>query len=149
MAVNSDRTHWAALMIAGAALLGLLGCGGSSESTSPDEAATVEHVEGTDLSRVILTPQAARRLDIHTAPVRQAAGGTEIPYSAVFYETNGETWAYVTSAPLTFVRERIVVDRIDGDRALLSSGPSPGTKVATVGVAELYGAESGIDGGGH
>jgi hypothetical protein len=150
MTMNSTRARWATmLLIAGAALLGLLGCGGSSESSSSDEAARVEHVEGTDLSRVILTPEAAQRLDIHTAPVRRAAGGTEIPYSAVFYETNGETWAYVTPAPLTFVRERIVVDRIDGDRALLSSGPSPGTKVATVGVAELYGAESGIDGGGH
>ncbi len=147
MAVISHRTRWAALLIAGAGLAGLAGCGGSSESSSSSEAAKVEHIEGTDLSRVILTPEAAKRLDIRTEPVRQSAGGTVIPYSAVFYETDGETWAYVSPEPLTFVREQIVVDRIDGDRALLSSGPSPGTKVATVGVAELFGAESGLDGG--
>ena len=149
MAVISHRTRWAALLIAGVGLAGLAGCGGSSESSSSNDAAKVEHIEGTDLSRVILTPEAAQRLDIQTEPVRRSAGGTEIPYSAVFYETDGETWAYVSPTPLTFVREQIVVDRIDGDRALLSSGPSPGTKVATVGVAELFGAESGLDGGGH
>ena len=147
MALISHRTRWAALLIAGAGLAGLAGCGGSSESSSSSEPARVEHVDGTDLSRVILTPEAAKRLDIRTEPVRESAGGTVIPYSAVFYETDGETWAYVSPEPLTFVREQIVVDRIDGDSALLSSGPSPGTKVATVGVAELFGAESGLDGG--
>ena len=116
MAVISHRTRWAALLIAGAGLAGLAGCGGSSESSSSNEAAKVEHIEGTDLSRVILTPEAAKRLDIRTEPVRQSAGGTVIPYSAVFYETDGETWAYVSPEPLTFVREQIVVDRIDGDQ---------------------------------
>jgi hypothetical protein len=66
----------------------------------------------------------------------------------VLYEPDGKTWAYVSPKPLTFVRQAIVVDRIDGNQAVLSSGPALGTKVATVGVAELYGAESGIDGGG-
>ena len=146
---NAHRARWATVAIAGAGLLALAGCGGSSDTSSSSEPARVEHVEGTDLSRVILSAEAAERLDIRTEPVRRSAAGTVIPYSAVFYETDGETWAYVSPEPLTFVREKIVVDRIDGDSAHLSSGPAPGTKVATVGVAELFGAESGLDGGGH
>jgi hypothetical protein len=121
-------------------------CGGSSadEAGAP---AKIELVEGTNLSRVILTPEAAERLDIRTALVRgENSGRTVIPYGAVLYSPNGETWTYINPEPLTFVRERIVVARIDGDRAVLSKGPAHGTKVATVGVPELFGAESGVGG---
>jgi hypothetical protein len=119
-------------------------CGGSSTDAAV-EPATVEEVSGTDLSRVTLTPEAAERLDIQTAPVQDGEGtGMVIPYAALVYSPTGETWAYTNPEGLTFVRQRIVVDRIDGDRVVLSKGPSPGTKVATVGVAELFGAESGV-----
>jgi hypothetical protein len=91
-----------------------------------------------------LTPEAAERLDIQTAAVDGNGTQMVIPYAALVYSPTGETWAYTNPEGLTFVRQRIVVDRIDGDRVVLSKGPSPGTKVATVGVAELFGAESGV-----
>jgi hypothetical protein len=118
-------------------------CGGSSTDAAV-EPATVEEVGGTDLSRVTLTPEAAERLDIQTAAVDGNGTQMVIPYAALVYSPTGETWAYTNPEGLTFVRQRIVVDRIDGDRVVLSKGPSPGTKVATVGVAELFGAESGV-----
>jgi hypothetical protein len=40
-----------------------------------------------------------------------------------------------------FVRESIDVIEIDGDQALLSDGPAPGTEVVTVGAAEILGTE--------
>jgi len=101
-------------------------------------------IEGTDISRVTLTAKAVERLDIQTAAVQGSGAAKVIPYSAVLYSPNGETWAYVTSEPMTFMRQAIVIDRIDGDKAFLSKGPAAGAKVATVGVAELYGAESGL-----
>jgi hypothetical protein len=45
------------------------------------------------------------------------------------------------------VRQRVGVARIDGDLAILGSGPAPGTAVVTVGVAELLGTELGVGGG--
>ncbi len=75
----------------------------------------------------------------------QFEGGAEaqkvVPYSAVYYDATGDAWVYVNTAPLTFVRERITVERVAGERAILSSGPDVGTRVATVGVSLLYGAE--------
>ena len=121
----------------------LAGCGGSSD-TAAHQPAVVEEVDGTDVSRVTLTPEAARRLDIKTAAIKENGGATVIPYSAIFYSPTGEAWTYTNPQGLTFVRQAIVVDSIDGARVLLEKGPQPGTKVATVGVAELYGAESGI-----
>ena len=44
------------------------------------------------------------------------------------------------------MRAEVKVDRIDGDRVLLSEGPPAGTKVVTVGAAEVYGAELEIAG---
>jgi hypothetical protein len=67
-----------------------------------------------------------------------------IPYSALLYDPNGGEWMYTNPEPLVFVREKIIVDRIAGDKAILKKGPPVGTKVVTVGVTELYGAETGI-----
>ncbi len=120
-------------------------CGGKSASQAADPA-VVAHVAGTDVYRITLTPETAKRLEVTTAAVEQQGGETVIPYSAVLYSAAGDAWAYVNSEPLTFVREAIVVDRIDGDRAILSKGPAPGARVATVGVSELHGIESGAGG---
>jgi hypothetical protein len=69
-----------------------------------------------------------------------------VPAAALVYDKNGGTWVYTNSQPLTFVRERVTVARIEGDLAVLQSGPAPGTAVATVGAAELLGTEYGVEG---
>jgi len=75
----------------------------------------------------------------------QLAGSDEkqkvVPYSAVYYDAKGAPWVYVNGKPLTFERQRIGVERIIGDLAVLSEGPPVGTPVVTVGAALLYGAE--------
>jgi hypothetical protein len=75
----------------------------------------------------------------------QMAGSEErqkvVPYSAVYYDAKGAAWVYVNPKPLTFERQRVAVDRIVGDVAILSEGPPAGTPVVTVGAALLYGAE--------
>ena len=127
--------------------LQLVACGqtpASQESSSP---AKVESI-GQDLSRVILSAEAAKRLGIETALVGNAqVGGTQrevVPYAAVFYDLNGATWVYTNPSPLTFVRASITVDSITGDVAALSNGPPVGTAVVTVGASELYGTEFGV-----
>jgi hypothetical protein len=67
-----------------------------------------------------------------------------VSYAAVMYGPHGETWVYTNPEPLTFIRQPIDIDYIDGDQVVLSDGPSTGSKVVTVGVAELYGTESGV-----
>jgi hypothetical protein len=143
-------TLWAAVLLI-VAVLPLTACQGSEEdaAASGEEPATVEALEGTDdLHRITLTARAAERLDVQTVTVRAEGEGarqrTVIPYSAVLYEPDGDTWTYTSPESLTFVRAPIVVETIDGDRAVLSEGPPVGTEVVTVGVAELFGAENGV-----
>jgi hypothetical protein len=137
------RNGFVPVVIIGCALLGA-GCGGESEEVAADEPAMVEAIEGTDLSRVVLTSRAAQRIGVRTAPTRGASGNrTVIPYDAVLYDPNGATWTYTSPQHLVFVRKDITVDRIDGERAILSAGPASGTPVVTVGATEIWGVEYG------
>jgi hypothetical protein len=112
------------------------------------EPAKVEHIEGAGVSRLTLTAKAAERLGIRTKPVLagKIAGATRrvVPYSAVLYDAKGDTWVYANPEPLAYVRERVTVDYIEGDQAVLTDGPPAGTPVVTVGAAELYGTEFGV-----
>jgi hypothetical protein len=70
-------------------------------------------------------------------------GKTEriVPYAAVYYDGKGDAWVYRSPKPLTYERQRVTVERIIGDQAMLSEGPPPGTSVVVVGASLLYGAE--------
>jgi hypothetical protein len=67
-----------------------------------------------------------------------------VPYAAVLYDEHGKAWVFTNPAPLTFVREPIIVDYFDGDVAVLAKAPPRGTKIVTVGASELFGAETGV-----
>ena len=64
-----------------------------------------------------------------------------IPYSALYYDAKGVGWTYVTTKPLTYERQRVTVERIVGNLAVLSDGPDIDTPVVTVGAALLFGTE--------
>jgi hypothetical protein len=121
----------------------------AAEATGGQEPAKVEHVEGSeDVSRLTLTPRAVERLGIQTKPVLVGKVGNAtrrvVPYGALLYDAKGDTWVYVNPAPLDYVREPVTVDHIEGDQAVLTAGPPEGTRVVTVGAAELYGTETGV-----
>jgi hypothetical protein len=120
-------------------------CGGSAEDETPVPA-VVQHVKGSNIERVRLTAEAARHLGIQTTPVRSDGGDSGrlvIPYDAVLYDPDGNTWTYTNPTPLVFQRHDIRVARIEGTSAVLSKGPTAGTRVVTVGAAELWGVEYG------
>jgi hypothetical protein len=120
----------------------------STDYVREHEPATLEPISGSELHRVVLQAEAAKRLDIHTAMVHDVEFAREqrkiVPYAAVLYDAQGTPWAYTNPEPLTFVRTRIGVDYVDGDVAVLSAGPPSGARVVTVGVAELWGVETGV-----
>jgi hypothetical protein len=73
-----------------------------------------------------------------------AAQRLVIPYAAVVYGLEGETWVYTNPEPLVYIREPIGIDYIEGDTVVLSEGPASGTPVVVIGAAELFGAETGV-----
>src|SRR5262249_54310020 len=121
----------------------LVGCAQSTGSSSAraNPPARVVPIQDSDLSQVILTADAARRVGIATAPVRdEQLDGVQrkvVPYSALLYDVNGQPWVYTNPASLTYVRAKITIDRIIGDLVVLWDGPPDGVLVVTAGVAEL------------
>jgi hypothetical protein len=143
------RNRWLAL---GAILacLPISACGQSSqfdsEAASDQGPAKIEPIKGTEFARVTLTKRAAERVGVQTADVLSAHGGqTKIPYASVLYDAAGKTFTYVSPSRLVFLRTPITIDRIAGRVAVLRKGPAAGTKVVTVGSAELLGAEYGVE----
>jgi len=132
------------------AICGLMlsACGNQPSSAEAVEPITLEKIEGTDRHRLILTDHAAKRLDIQTAPVGETMMDEStyltVPYSTLIYDLEGEVWVYINSETLTYHREKVVVEMIDGDTVLLKDGPPSGTMVVTTAVAELYGADTGV-----
>jgi hypothetical protein len=141
----SHRRRWMTGVLIIAGLL-LSACASvADEEEALHDPATLEPIEGSDVSRLTLTEEAAVRLDIEVDPVLGTGSTTTIPYAAVFYTATGDTWTYTNPEPLTFVRVPIVVDHIRGNDVFLSDGPPSGMDVVTQGAAELYGTETGVE----
>lgn len=131
------------------AALQLSGCSvQTAVEAKGEDPSTTESVEGSEYNRVTLSAKAADRLGVQTEQIReeQVDGVQRLvaPYAALIYGNNGETWVYTSPEALTFMRQAVTVDSIDGDLMLLVDGPAVGTEVATVAVAELYGADTGV-----
>jgi hypothetical protein len=118
----------------------LSACGPKTSTAEFIPPSKLEPIEGTDLSKVILTEKAAERIGVETV----LASGNEVPYAAVIYDIEGNTWVYTQPEPLTFVRVPIVIENIEGDTAILAESLSSELNVVTVGVAEIYGTETGV-----
>jgi hypothetical protein len=127
-----------------AAALPLAGCSKHVVAHEADHPSKVEAIPGSDLKKVTLTERAAQRLGLATAQIREQDGQTVVPYASLIYDFQGKTWVYTSIGPRTFVRRQVEIDRIVGDRVLLKSGPAPGTVIATVAVAQLYGTEFAV-----
>jgi len=103
--------------------------------------AKLEETSEKGIMRVVLEAQAVERIGLQTTHVVAEGGRLMLPYGAIMYDTKGQTWTFTNPEPLTYVRHKVVVEDIEGDRVTLSEGPPAGTTVVTIGATELMGAE--------
>jgi hypothetical protein len=107
--------------------------------------ARVEATANGGIKKVTLTARAAERLGVQIDEVRADPSGRRIvPYGAILYDLTGKTWVYVSSDPLTFVRDAVTIESIKGESVYLKDGPVTGTKVLATGVPQVFGAEFGV-----
>ncbi|MEZ4514264.1 MAG: hypothetical protein R3C62_20510 [Chloroflexota bacterium] len=139
------NNRWALALLILVATLLLAACSQNADAgPAKIEPAKIEPVGDEGFNQVTLTDKAAQRLGIATEKVEQMGSGTAVPYAALVYGLNGETWVYVSTAPLTYVRQTVMVDHIEDGMVMLTDGPAAGAEVVTVAVAELYGADTGV-----
>lgn len=141
------KTRWLMLILLLIAAPLISSCSDQASATKI-EPAIVEAVEGTEFNRVILTQKAAERLGIQTEEISEVEinGADElvVPYSAILYGLFGETWVYTQIGENTYTRAPITVDYIQDDMVVLHDGPAVGVEVVTIGVAELFGTDTGV-----
>lgn len=77
-------------------------------------------------------------------PLRNKEASLVVPRGAVLYDASGGAWVYEAREGGTFVRQRVALADFAGDAAVLSKGPPAGTRVVTLGAAELFGTEFGV-----
>jgi hypothetical protein len=145
----------ALLLVSAVALFALVG-DSTSETASGAATKAQPYTVGekdaeTGIASVTLTEKAAERTGIQTGTVTEAgavregsSGTLAVPYSSIWYDAKGSAFVYVVTASLSYVRAPITVEYVEGDQAILSAGPEAGTAIVTQGVAELYGAETGL-----
>jgi hypothetical protein len=120
---------------------------GDTVLAQPSGIEPVQDVKRSMLTTYFVVPGKDHGLTLNSRMrVELQVTGTEdkqkvVPYSAVYYDGKGVPWVYVNTKPLTYERQRIGVERVTGDLAILSDGPPIGTPVVTVGASMLFGAE--------
>ena len=66
-----------------------------------------------------------------------------VPWSAVLHDVHGGTWVYEALGEHVYARRRVEVQDVVEGSAVLARGPGAGTKVVSVGAAELFSTEFG------
>lgn len=108
--------------------------------TSDPLAASIDLYYEVDNSKGIFRP--GQKVSV-TLPFAGGSQGIVVPFSAIVYDIQGGTWVYTNPLPNTYVRQRVELQTVIDNTAVLTRGPKAGIKVVTTGVAELFGTEFG------
>ncbi|MDX6719451.1 MAG: hypothetical protein QOJ63_1705, partial [Solirubrobacteraceae bacterium] len=119
-----QRTAPAVLVVALSPLLAA--CTQVEDSESDYSPTKVTAIPGRQEQQVTFNAEAVRRAGLRTAHVRRRDGRSFIPYAALIYAANGDTFTYVSHRPRVYVREPIRVDHIAAGRVVLRRGPPVG-----------------------
>lgn len=77
-------------------------------------------------------------------PLKGSKTGLIIPYPAIVYDVQGGAWVYLADAGLqNFVRQRVEIESVSGNKAVIRRGLKGKEKLVTQGAAELFGFEFG------
>jgi multidrug resistance efflux pump len=77
-------------------------------------------------------------------PLRSRQARLVVPHASLLFDAFGGTWVYEARDGGVFVRRRVALADVVGETAVLQQGPAVGTRVVTLGAAELFGTEFGV-----
>jgi hypothetical protein len=133
------------IIVFAAAALALIGCGNDAPKTKAAAPAAASAAAGPGgVKRITLTDLETKRLGIAFAEVTKTGDLLTVPYNTLLYDTAGVEWAFSNPEPNVYMRTKLQVIAIEGDKVFLRDGPAMGTKLVTNGAAELYGIEFGV-----
>lgn len=117
------------------------------KTTAESQSTHLEKSETGELPHIVFSESAIRRIGIETRTISDTV--RIIPYEAIIYGLDGQTWVYAEKKPATYMRESVFVDHIDGNQVFLSESLIGARAIVVTGVAELFGFEYGVGEAGH
>ncbi len=119
----------------------------------PEAGRTRIELAGDARQRIRLTARRAAELGLATAPIGETKFGGKlrkvVPIMSVIYDPRGGTWVFSNPDSLVFVRERVKVDSLAGELAVLAEGPPVGVRIVTAGAANLFNQDAESASGGQ
>ncbi|MCG3156165.1 MAG: hypothetical protein DKINENOH_02780 [bacterium] len=119
----------------------------------PEAGRTRIELAGDARQRIRLTARRAAELGLATAPIGETKFGGKVrkvvPVMSVIYDSRGSTWVFSNPDSLVFVRERVKVDSLAGELAVLAEGPPVGARIVTAGAANLFNQDAEATSGGQ
>jgi hypothetical protein len=133
------------IILLGMFFLLVIGCDRHNQVTDKEEKPVViKKVAGSEFDHVILTQESVKRIGLETTAVKIISSTPPkfaIPYSAIIYGLQGETWVYIVVKPLEFVRTPVEIDHIENGVVILTKPPPIPGEIVSVGASELFGSE--------
>jgi membrane fusion protein, heavy metal efflux system len=93
-------------------------------------------------SNVELRP--GQRVSVRLKTLNKHSSALTIPWSAVVVDIYGGNWVYTQETKNSYKRQRVFIDHVDSNLAVISNGPSEGSDVVVNGALELFGVETGF-----
>jgi hypothetical protein len=142
------RTATIGFLVAVAATVSMAGCAEiESVTAEPYEPAHLESTGPDQPKKVILTEEAAQRIELQTTLVKSHGADVSVDQASLIYDQKGNTWVFTVIGPRTYMREAVRINEVDDNNLMiLSAGPPAGTEVVTVGAIELWGTELEVAG---
>lgn len=85
-----------------------------------------------------------QRVSVSLRTLNKHSSALTIPWSAVVVDIYGGNWVYTQESKNSYKRQRVFIDHVDSNLAVISDGPSEGSDVVVNGALELFGVETGF-----
>ena len=86
----------------------------------------------------------AQRVSVLLKTQSKATSALTLPWSAVVIDIYGGNWIYTQQSKNSYERQRVFLDHVNGNQAVISEGPPEGSKIVANGALELFGVETGF-----
>lgn len=96
------------------------------------------------LQNAQLTFKPAQRVSVTLNNLGNSSKTLTIPWSAIVFDVYGGSWVYTQKSKNTYERNRVFLNHVSGNNAVLSEGPSEGSQIVVNGALELFGVETGF-----
>ncbi len=91
-----------------------------------------------------LSLRPGQRVSVMLQTQNKSDSALTLPWSAIVIDIYGGYWVYTQQSKNSYERQRVFLDHVNGNQAVISEGPPEDSKIVANGALELFGVETGF-----